>query len=85
MNSFVCTVKYFSITAGIDYSTISDTLDWHENSDVLQCIRLPIVNDECVEDKEETFRVSLSTMDDCVEFSSNNYTIITIEDDDCKL
>ena len=59
-------------------------LEWHYDSDNLtQCVHIPIINDECVEEKEETFKVSLSSLDGCV-LLGTNYTTITIQDDDRK-
>ncbi len=41
-----------------------------------------IINDECVEEKEEVFTVSLSTEEECVDIKQNNQTTVTILDDD---
>ncbi len=48
-----------------------------------QCVSVPIINDECVEQKQEQFIVSLSTTDeDCVEFGDPSESVVTIADDD---
>ncbi len=57
-------------------------LEWHQDSDLTQCVSVAIINDECVEDKEEVFTVSLSTEEECVDIGSDNQTTITILDDD---
>ena len=50
----------------------------------MQCVNIPIINDECVEEKEEEFQVSISSDQDCVLFDVNS-TVVTIYDDDSKL
>ncbi len=58
-------------------------LEWHQDSPSLtQCVSVAIINDECVEEKEEVFTVSLSTEEECVDIKQNNQTIVTILDDD---
>ncbi len=48
-----------------------------------QCVSVPIINDECVEEKQEQFSVSLSTtLEDCVEIGATNQSDVTIGDDD---
>ncbi len=60
------------------------TLEWHYDSPSLtQCVRVPIINDECVEEKQEEFIVSLSSDKECV-IVGNNETTITIQDDDSE-
>ena len=56
-------------------------MEWHEDSDLTQCVYIPIINDECVEDKEETFNVSLSTEEECVEFGVYDITVVILDDD----
>ena len=71
-------------TEGDDYIPVSITLEWHYDSpSLIQCVKIPIVNDECVEEKEEEFRVSLLSDQDCV-LLGLNYTTVTIVDDDSK-
>ncbi len=58
-------------------------LEWHQDSPSLtQCASVAIINDECVEEKEEVFTVSLSTEEECVDIGPNNQTIVTILDND---
>ncbi len=65
-----------------DYLSLTATLEWHYDSpSVVQCVSVPIINDECVEEKEEVFTVSLSTEQACVQLGAN-LTTVTIQDDD---
>ncbi len=59
------------------------TLVWHYDSPSLtQCVSVAIINDECVEEKEEVFTVSLSTEEECVDIRPDNQTTVTILDND---
>ncbi len=63
---------------------LNATLEWHYDSPSLtQCVRVPIINDECVEEKEEEFLVSLSTEEECV-IVGDSQTSVTILDNDGK-
>ncbi len=68
---------------GEDYISVEAILEWHQDSPSLtQCVSVAIINDECVEEKEEMFTVSLSTEEECVDIGTNNQTIVTILDND---
>ncbi len=63
--------------------SLNVTLVWHYDSPSLtQCVSVAIINDECVEEKEEVFTVSLSTEEECVDIGSDNQTTVTILDND---
>ena len=47
-------------------------------------MHIPIINDKCLEEKEEMFNVTLSTEEECVEFTVD-CTTVTIQDDDREL
>ncbi len=65
--------------------SLNVTLVWHYDSPSLtQCVSVAIINDECVEEKEEVFTVSLSTEEECVDIGPNNQTTVTILDNDCE-
>ena len=63
-----------------DFTPTDTRVEWHENSDLTQCVLIPIINDKCSE-KDETFNVSLSTEEEGVEFSVD-WTTVFIQDDD---
>ena len=49
----------------------------------VECVHIPILNDICLEDANETFSVSISSDIDCVIVEpSTNSVDITIMDDD---
>ncbi len=61
------------------------TLEWHQDSPSLtQCVSVPIINDECVEEKQEQFIVVLSSEEECVIVETSNQTIVTILDNDSE-
>ncbi len=63
--------------------SLNFTLVWHFDSPSLtQCVSVAIINDECVEEKEEVFTVSLSSEEECVNTGLNNQTTVTIMDND---
>ncbi len=67
---------------GEDYISVEAVLEWHQDSpNLTQCVSVAIINDECVEEKEEVFTVSLSTEEECVDIEQNQ-TIVTILDND---
>ncbi len=68
---------------GEDFVPLNVTLVWHFDSPSLtQCVSVAIINDECVEEKEEVFTVSLSSDEECVDTGPNNQTTVTILDND---
>ncbi len=63
--------------------SLNVTLVWYYDSPSLtQCVSVAIINDECTEEKEEVFTVSLSTEEECVDIGPNNQTTVTILDND---
>ena len=70
-------------TADYDYVPLEIQLVFDEGLDLTQCAYIPILNDECLEDYEETFYVLLSSGQECVLFENTSYEA-TIIDDDCK-
>ena len=73
-----------TLVENLDFIPVDKLVEWHEDSDLTQCVHIPIINDECLEEKEETFNVSLSTEEECVEFTVD-CTTVTIQDDDREL
>ena len=51
----------------------------------VQCIHIPILNDECLEPDLESFFVALSSNRSLVNVGNMNETEVYIQDDDCKL
>ena len=80
MLSRVC----FLDTADYDYVPLEIQLVFDEGLDLTQCVYIPILNDECLEDYEEMFYILLSSDQECVLFENTSYEA-TIIDDDCKL
>ena len=76
--------KLVALVENLDFIPVDKLVEWHEDSDLTQCVHIPIINDECLEEKEETFNVSLSTEEECVEFTVD-CTTVTIQDDDREL
>lgn len=69
---------------GDDYIPISQKIIFNKDMTGPQRIYIPLVNDECLEEKEENFTVKLSTPMQCVDLVDDVVTIY-IQDDDCKL
>ena len=66
-----------------DFVSTSELVEWHQDSlSLTQCVSVAIINDECVEEKEEYFNVSLSTEEECVEFGDVSEVNVVILDDD---
>ena len=75
---------FFSfVSAGEDFVQIWQTLIFDSSTNTTQCLYIPIINDECVENEPEEFTAALYTEDDCVSFGTNS-TTISILDDDCE-
>ena len=79
-----CIIIHSAATEGDDYIYISQKIVFNKDMLGPQSIYIPIVNDECLEEKEEYFTVKLSTPMDCVNLVDDVVTI-HIQDDDCKL
>ena len=74
---------FFFLLAGEDFVQIWQTLIFDSSTNTTQCLYVPIINDECVENEPEEFTAALYTDDDCVSFGTNS-TTIRILDDDCE-
>ena len=70
--------------AGEDYVAVDKYILFSPERSLIECVHIPVLNDECVEDKE-CFYVSLSPTDECVEIGENDTARVTIIDDDSKL
>ena len=73
---------YFS-SVGEDFDQIWQTLVFDSSTNTTQCVHIPIINDDCVEDEPEEFTATLKSDDDRVSFGTNSATI-SVFDDDCK-
>ena len=62
---------------------MNKTLIFTRGASLVQCAYIPILNDECLEDNEETFNISLSTTFDCVYLPEDEIEV-TIRDDDSE-
>jgi len=70
-------------SVGEDFVQIWQTLVFDNSTNATQCVYIPIINDDCVEDEPEEFTATLRSEDDCVSFGTNS-TTISIFDDDCE-
>ena len=71
--------------ASSDYTTVSMNLTFN-SSTTTRTVMIPITGDTVVEEVTESFTVSLSyTAGDSAVMLSPPSTIVTIQDDDCKL
>ena len=50
--------------------------------EIVQCVHIPIFNDECLEDSMEAFNVSISSSDDRVVIGAAREVEVYIRDDD---
>ena len=59
------------------------TLTFAVNLGIVECVHIPILNDVCVEDMNETFSVSISSEFECVTVEPSASSVgITIVDED---
>ena len=63
-----------------DYTLVSRDILFNENTDTVQTVLIPILNDECLEN-EEDFNVTLTTEMDCVQLDDDMLTITIVDDD----
>ena len=70
-------------SVGEDFVQIWQTLIFDNSTNTTQCVYIPIINDDCVEDEPEEFTATLKSDDDRVSFGTNS-TTISIFDDDCE-
>ena len=61
---------------------MNKTVVFHPGYERLQCVHIPILNDECLEENMEVFNVSLSSRYSCVVIDSTNEVEVYILDDD---
>ena len=73
---------YYSCVAGEDYITVNKTVIFYPGYERLQCVHIPILNDECLEESMEIFNVSLSSRDSCVVVDGTSEVEVYITDDD---
>ena len=82
---YICSqiLPHFQYAAieGLDFRMVSQQIIFNAETESLQRVYIPIINDECVE-YDEYFSVDLSTTSPRVN-TVNNSLNITIEDDDC--
>ena len=79
MNSF-SHVFLFLADMSADYTLVSRDILFNENTDTVQTVLIPILNDECLEN-EEDFNVTLTTEMDCVQLDDDRLTITIVDDD----
>ena len=80
MEDVACMYKCIYSLGNEDFISIEKNLTYAVGLGTLQCIHIPILNDECLEYKNETFMVTLSSDIDCV--LANDSLLVTIRDDD---
>ena len=73
----------FSSSVGEDFVQIWHTLVFDNSTSTTQCVYIPIINDDCVEDRLEEFTATLQSEDGCVSIGANS-TTVRIVDDDCE-
>ena len=76
-------VATFLPTADDDFFPLETPLVFDEGLDMVQCVYVPILNDECLEYREEYFYITLSSEQDCVRLVNDSIEA-TIVDDDCE-
>ena len=80
--TFDFTTSNGTAEAGQDYTTTSGTLSFTGESGQLRTISVPILNDMVVEQKEETFKVTLSNVSSVLVGITDDTGIGTIVDDE---
>jgi len=77
---------YISLHAsagGEDYIETEKNVTFGVGLGTVECVHIPILNDICLEDTNETFSVSISSDVDCVLVESSASRVeVTINDDD---
>ncbi len=73
----------FLCADGEDYALTEKNLTFGVGLGTVECVHIPILNDVCLEDMNETFSVSISSDVDCVVVEPSASSVeITINDDD---
>lgn len=74
------------LIAGEDYTSVQKNLTFAVGLGTVECVYIPILNDLCLEDANETFSVSVSSNTDCVVIDPSASEVeITITDNDGKM
>ena len=68
--------------AGEDYIAVNKSVIFYPGYEKLQCVHIPILNDECLEESMEVFNVSLSSKDSNVVVDGTSEIEVYIWDDD---
>ena len=63
----------------MDYTTTSQVLEFYVAEE--QCVSIPIIMDEVLEEEEEQFTVVLTTRDDAVMIGRQFATVTIVEND----
>ena len=61
---------------------MNKTVIFYPGYEMLQCVHIPILNDECLEESMEVFNVSLSSRDSNVVVDGTSEVEVYIWDDD---
>lgn len=78
------TIPPLSLSAYDDYLPVYEELYFDGCLNITeQCLHIPILNDICLEEKEESFYINISSSLDCVSVL-NASEAVTVVDDDCK-
>lgn len=68
---------------GEDYIGLNKSLVFSFGFGTVECVHIPILNDECYEDFMQSFNILLSSEQDCVNFDVTEFPVYIL-DDDCK-
>ena len=76
-------LTFFLLIAGLDYVETVKNVVFTPIFAWIRCVHVPILNDECLEERLESFNVTISSENDCIRFNTSEVQIY-IEDNDCK-
>ena len=71
----------FYLTGNEDYISTDKNLTFAFGFGTIQCVHIPIINDECLEEDMEFFNVSISSDMDGVVIGVDEVTVYIIDDD----
>ena len=71
----------FYLTGNEDYISTDKNLTFAFEFGTIQCVHIPIINDECLEEDMEFFNVSISSDMDGVVIGVDEVTVYIIDDD----
>lgn len=81
----LCIFKASSSPGGEDYVTMEKNLTFAVGLGTVECVDIPILNDDCLEDMSEMFSVSISSAVECVRVEPAASSVeVTINDDDSE-